>query len=128
MPAAVRHAYLLLVVMIGWVFFRADTLPASLSMIAAMFGLGGGTAPAVYAPGWFLNREVLLALAAGMVGSTPVVPWLAGWWSRGAAAPDQPRLAWVPSLVVVVAVIALFTASLTLSAAQTYNPFIYFRF
>jgi alginate O-acetyltransferase complex protein AlgI len=127
-PAAVRHAYLLLVVMIGWVFFRADTLPASLSMIAAMFGLGGGTAPAVYAPGWYLNREVLLALAAGTLGSTPLVPRLAGWWSQGAAAADQPRLAWVPSVVVVVAVIALFTASLTLSAAQTYNPFIYFRF
>ena len=52
LPYPVRHAYLLLVVMLGWVFFRADTLAGGIAMIAAMFGLGG-TTPAVYAPGWY---------------------------------------------------------------------------
>jgi alginate O-acetyltransferase complex protein AlgI len=127
LPAAVRHAYLLLVVMIGWVFFRADTLSGAVSMLGAMVG-AGGTAPAVYTAGWYLNREVLLALAAGAIGSTPIVPTMAAWWARTVPARPEPGFAWAPSVAGVVALIALFTASLTLSAAQTYNPFIYFRF
>ena len=31
--APLRHAYLLVVVMIGWVFFRAETLPAALAYL-----------------------------------------------------------------------------------------------
>ncbi len=122
-----RHAYLLLVVMVGWVFFRAETLSGALSMLGAMAGLGG-TAPTPYGPAWYLNREVLLALAVGIVGSTPVLPRAAAWWAQTEAGRDGSRFAWAPSLAGVVALILLFTASLTLSAAQTYNPFIYFRF
>jgi hypothetical protein len=40
---------------------------------------------------------------------------------------DTP-MAWMPSLVGTVAIVVLLTASLTLVAAKTYNPFIYFRF
>ena len=36
-----RHAYVLLVVMIGWVFFRADTLPAAIGFLKAMGGTAG---------------------------------------------------------------------------------------
>ena len=36
-------------------------------MLAAMAG-AGGAAPATYAPAWYLNTEVLLAFAAGVVG------------------------------------------------------------
>jgi len=126
-PPPVRHAYLLFVVMVSWVFFRAETLGGALAMLGAMFGMGG-TAPTPYEATWYLNREVLLALAAAVVGSTPIVPRLAAWWAAPAADGGDPRYAWAPSLVGVVALILLFTASLTLSAAQTYNPFIYFRF
>jgi alginate O-acetyltransferase complex protein AlgI len=126
-PAPIRHAYLLVVVMIGWVFFRADTLPGAFSMIGAMFGQGGAS-PAVYTPAWYLTREVLLAIAAGVVGSTPIVPRLAEWWARRGETAGAPRLAMMPSVVGVVALVAVLVASLTLSAAQTYNPFIYFRF
>jgi hypothetical protein len=34
----------------------------------------------------------------------------------------------MPSVIGAVALVAVLVASLTLSAAQTYNPFIYFRF
>ena len=40
-----RHAYLMLVVMIGWVFFRADTLPIAMSFLRTMFGLQTATVP-----------------------------------------------------------------------------------
>jgi len=126
LPRPVRHAYVLLIVMISWVFFRAASLPDAVSMLGAMFG-GAATAPAAYAPAWYLNREVLLALAAGIIGSTPVVPWIADRWLRIGSAGDE-RLAWLPSLVGAAALFTLLAASLSMSAASTYNPFIYFRF
>jgi alginate O-acetyltransferase complex protein AlgI len=127
MPAVVRHVYVMLVVMVGWVFFRADTLGSAWAVLGAMVGLGGAV-PASYSPLWYVNPEVVLAMAAGAIGSTPVVPMLARWWSQGGDGDVERRLGWAPSLVGTAAVIVLLAASLTLVAAKTYNPFIYFRF
>ena len=129
LPSPLRHAYALLVVMVGWVFFRADTLARAVTMLGAMAGFGGG-APATYAPAWYWNAEVLLALAAGVLGSTPVLPALA---RRLSAAPTEGgigtgRLSWQGSMVTVVALLLITTASILLSASRSYNPFIYFRF
>jgi alginate O-acetyltransferase complex protein AlgI len=43
-----RHGYALLVVMVGWVLFRADTLGGAAAMIGAMAG-AAATVPATYA-------------------------------------------------------------------------------
>ncbi len=120
---SVRHAYLLLVVMVGWVFFRSDNLPAALDYLRAMFGLGDAQMPAVRLS-WYLTREVRLALAAGIIGSMPIVPYLrslamsaaSGW--RGLAAEAAGTAA----------LVAVFLAALLQVAARSYNPFIYFRF
>src|SRR5207249_1037992 len=37
--APLRHAYLLVVVMVGWVFFRAESLTAAIGFLRAMTGL-----------------------------------------------------------------------------------------
>ena len=55
------HVYLLLVVMIGWVFFRAETLPGAIAFLKAMAGLRGGAD--AYTLGWYLTPELWLALA-----------------------------------------------------------------
>jgi alginate O-acetyltransferase complex protein AlgI len=125
--APVRHVYLLLVVMIGWVFFRADTLDAAVAYLGAMAGLSAG-APTPYAVGWFLTPEVALALAAGAIGSTPVVPALARRVDRSLAAAKGPRVAWGLSAASTAALVGLLVASIMQMAARTYNPFIYFRF
>ena len=121
-PSA-RHIYLLVVVMIGWVFFRAETLPAALVYLKAMAGLGGAE-PHALRLSWYLNPEVRLALLAGIVGSMPIVPWLSDWSAK------QPRLwqAWLAQSAGTFALIAVFAAVLLQVAARTYNPFIYFRF
>jgi alginate O-acetyltransferase complex protein AlgI len=128
MPEPLRHAYALLVVMVGWVFFRADTLGGATAMLAAMAG-AGGSVPAIYAPAWYWNTEVLLAVIAGMIGATPVMPVLAQRWSRHAAeGTGTGTLGWQGSMAAIVALLTIFSASLMLSAARSYNPFIYFRF
>src|SRR4029450_4278801 len=52
-----RHAYTMLVVMIGWVFFRADTLPGAVAFLRAMAGLSDA-APTIYTLGWDLAPEL----------------------------------------------------------------------
>jgi alginate O-acetyltransferase complex protein AlgI len=126
LPRPVRHLYSLVVVMVGWVFFRADTLAGATAMLSAMIGAGGGS-PATYAPAWYWNAEVLVAFAAGIIGATPVVPALARRLSNAAGDGDS-MLGWQPSAVALFALFALLSASLMLSAARSYNPFIYFRF
>ena len=74
LPALLRHAYLLLVVMVGWVFFRTETVREALLFLQAMAGLN---APAA-APALPVTPVLWLALAAGVVGSVPL-PGLSRW-------------------------------------------------
>ena len=117
------HAYTMLVVMIGWVFFRADTLAGAVAFLRAMAGLTAA-APTPYTIGWYLTPELWLALAAGAIGSTPWVPVLANRFDRRSRAIAP----WALSAVNTAALAALLVASLMHVAARTYNPFIYFRF
>jgi alginate O-acetyltransferase complex protein AlgI len=109
--------------MVGWVFFRADTLTHALAVLAAMMGLGQA-APTLYTPGWYLTPAVLLALVAGAIGSAPLVPALARWRGRIS---EETRSGWL-DVAATAAVLVLLAASILEVAAESYNPFIYFRF
>jgi alginate O-acetyltransferase complex protein AlgI len=127
LPAPVRWAYTLLMVMVGWVFFRADSVASAWAMLQAMAGFGAAE-PTPYSAGWYLTPELLLALVAGAIGSAPVVPTLARLVSPLADdghAPVLPR-AWAVSTVVAVGLIL--AVSLTQVALGAFTPFIYFRF
>jgi alginate O-acetyltransferase complex protein AlgI len=123
-PRALRHAYLLLVVMIGWVFFRADTFSSALLMLGAMAGVGGHLSTP-YSPAWYLTPQVLVTLLAGALGSTPAVASLTRWRDRTADT-ALVRPAW--DFATVAALLVVFVGAIAQSAAGTYNPFIYFRF
>ena len=118
-----RHAYLIVVVMVGWVFFRAENLPAALGFLKSMAGFGSGEMPPQRLS-WYFTPEVRLAVVAGVLGSAPVVPALAAW-SRRAARWGQAALLETTGAV---ALVAVFLTALLQVAARTYNPFIYFRF
>ena len=113
------HVYTLLVVMIGWVFFRAETLPGAIAFFRAMAGLTDA-APTVYTVAWYLTPELWLALLAGAIGSAPWVPALAARIDDGKS--------WSVPLLNTAALMALLVLSIMSMAARTYNPFIYFRF
>lgn len=128
-PAALRHAYALLVVMIGWVFFRSPTLPGALAYLQAMFCLGG-TCTASLPPGtldltpW---HALWLAIAASL--ATP----LRTLFGAKLSLPEYGRL--VPALSSVGAqrretagsMLLLLLAAMAL-AGGTYSAFLYFRF
>jgi alginate O-acetyltransferase complex protein AlgI len=112
------HVYTLAIVMIGWVFFRAETLPGAIAFLASMSGMIAA-APTPYTVSWYLTPELWIALVAGAIGSAPWVPALAERLDD-----RQPGLA----LLNTAALMALLVLSIMSMAARTYNPFIYFRF
>jgi alginate O-acetyltransferase complex protein AlgI len=124
----VRHAYVLVVVMAGWVFFRAETLPHAVAYLSAMAGLGAA-ANAEYPVGLFLDSGLWLVLIAGGLGSLPLVPWVKERLATPSVEPQpRPLLANGVSLAGVGALTVVLIASMTAMTAGTYNPFIYFRF
>ena len=127
-----RHAYLLLVVCIGWVFFRAGSLHQAVHFLAVMGGFGdghAGLAPAAR----FLTPSVATALAVAALACA--LPPLS---ERQVQARIRrllaARPAWRPlgdgavAMAFGVGSLALCGMAALRVATNTYNPFIYFRF
>ena len=130
-PRWLGHGYALLVVMFGWVLFRADTWSQTLAFWKAMLGGGPSLAAGSEIRFWF-GRDVQMAMVAGILFSLPVLStvrrWLqsAGW---GRSAESENRIGETLYLALrFAAIFALFLACVPLLVAETYNPFIYFRF
>jgi alginate O-acetyltransferase complex protein AlgI len=125
-----QHLYVLLVVMVGWVFFRADTFTSAGQLLMRMAFISNGSA-AFFTTAQCVNRTLVLALVAGVIGSLPIAPMLGSAIDRIVAAGDGAK-SWLVDLTAGLGefaiLAAIFIASTALSAAGTYNPFIYFRF
>ena len=127
LPSPLRHIYTLGVVLIAWVFFRAETLGQALAYLGALLGSGVETGEGQYLVD-FVSIVVGVALLAGMLGATP-------WWrnleARMRSWEDDGRLALgtsLPGVLRPLATVVVFIASAMHLATQTFNPFIYFRF
>ena len=124
MPGILKHGYAMLVVMIGWVFFRAENLGAAGDYLCAMAGLGQAFEAQ---PLWrYATNLVLWVVLIGAIGSTP-------WWEFGKAKLTKAtagRPAVQNGLLVAetLGVLLMFFLSLAWMANATYNPFIYYRF
>ena len=119
-----QHAYLLLVVMIGWVFFRADTLPSAMSFLRTMFGFQVPVEATPFTLAWYLTPELWLALLLGVVGSAPIIPALSSW--RKARLSSGRGFGF--DAAATVSLMLILVAAVMQMAARSYNPFIYFRF
>ncbi|MFO1059728.1 MAG: MBOAT family O-acyltransferase [Dongiaceae bacterium] len=119
------HLYALLVVLVGWVLFRAADFSRAALLLRAMAGLE--EAPrAAYTAAWFLTPETTAALVAGAIGAVPLVPWLAARAGRLGAGHAGLRHAGAAAAVAVPLCLVLLSAAAI--AASGYNPFLYFRF
>jgi alginate O-acetyltransferase complex protein AlgI len=124
--------YTILVVMVGWVFFRADSLSHALLYLRHLFDPTEFYYLAVV-PRILLTPEMFLALMAGIVLSFPVVPRLLDAigkqrFSRSVEVGER-RL---DTLYVHPQPVALLVGGFVLSCAilsgSSLNPFLYFRF
>ena len=116
LPEVLRHGYVVLVVVISFVIFNAQSLAQAWSDIGGMFGAGGiplATTQSVY----YLKSYGLL-LIVGIVGATPLVRNIAAGISRKKAGE-------VLRMAVAAALLLICTAYLV---DGSFNPFLYFRF
>jgi alginate O-acetyltransferase complex protein AlgI len=137
-PRLLRHAYALVVVVVGWVFFRAEGLGAGMQYLRAMSAPHRVRPPDV-ALLVLLNHEVVVALVIGALLSFPVLPALlerlrvprARGDGVGTPLSASPALA-LDTTRVHALPIAILLTGLVLSVAHlansSLNPFLYFRF
>lgn len=118
-----KHLYTLLVVLIGFVIFRADNMGQAFSMIGAMFSGIRASAQTGLLLAQCLTPLTMFALLFGLVGSTPVLPMVCrkAEQQTGSVYVCLRVLSYVGTLVL------LLVDILHLSAAS-YVPFIYFQF
>ena len=116
LPSFLRHGYVLLATVLGFVLFNAESLSQAGSDMVALFGFGG--LPAVTAETLYYLRSYSLLFVLGIVGATPVVKMAAGRVSETRAGPILELLA--------LAVLLLICTGYLVDGS--FSPFLYFRF
>ncbi|HUW31202.1 MAG TPA: MBOAT family O-acyltransferase [Planctomycetota bacterium] len=125
-----HHAYALLVIIVGWVIFRATTLGGALGYLGAMAGIARGSASAPGAA-FFVSAELPALLAVAILGAAPLLPGLAALRARAAAGFTGfiGRAVGTAAAMADLGVMGLILVySTMLIAAGTYSPFIYAQF
>jgi len=114
LPRVLRIALTFVIVLVGWVFFRASSLPRAVAYLSSMFGLGHSQPGAALVGGILFKPYYLLSF-----GVAALVVWAgtSTWdWTQRLTLPKAATcfaLAWL---------------ALVILATQEYNPFIYFIF
>ncbi len=116
LPDFLRRIYVLLIVIISFVIFNANTLVQAVRDIAGMFGLGG--VPLVSTEALYCLRSYTVLFIVGIVGATPLVRNMASRLGESA-------IAAVLRPVIAAALLLVCTAFLV---DGSFNPFLYFRF
>jgi D-alanyl-lipoteichoic acid acyltransferase DltB (MBOAT superfamily) len=116
-PAPLAWAYAMIVVVFGWVLFRAPDLPHAVSVWRGMLALNHGATPN---PAFLLalNAQLAWVLVLGGIVAVFDLPW------RRWVLQAMPGWVWADN----VAVASLLFLSILRVAAGTFSPFLYFRF
>lgn len=116
LPAAFQHIYVLLLVLVSFVLFNAETFTMAKDDLAVMFGLGG--MPLISDDTLYNLSSYAVLLLVAVVGATPACKRL---FKRLEAKPAVQ----IVEVITVAAVLILSTAYLV---DGSFNPFLYFRF
>lgn len=118
LPPFISHVYTLMIVIIGWVFFEFEHLPAAITYIGTMFGAGAIgfiDSRSLY----YLSTNALFMLLL-VLCATPFPSIL--------LTSIRTKLTRFGSIAVLAIYFILLVASTAYLVYATYNPFLYFRF
>jgi Predicted membrane protein involved in D-alanine export len=120
-PSFLQWLYTMMVVLIGWVLFRAPDLNYALKYLGGMFGFVSSR-DVGFTVWYYLDQMAITMILIGCLASLPIVPYL-----RKIVGPLEEHngfsLFWQT-----VYIAALLVICMMFLATSTYNPFIYFRF
>ena len=131
LPSMLRQALTLLIIIVGWVFFRSPSLSYAISYILVMFGHGGISSTQTVPWGTiFNNHAVAILLIAALLAT--IVPPKASFFH-----PNTIKMAWSETMdaegikdkaLLFSMSIALIILSAAAILSSDYAPFLYFRF
>lgn len=122
-PKFFRSLYVILIVLVGWVFFRAADLPQAFSFLTKMFIITGSLESKAHFE-FLIDVNFLITLFLGAVFATPVRKKLfEDCFFINTNSPMSVKR-WAYTILLGLT----FLLSIVYLAAGTYNPFIYFRF
>jgi alginate O-acetyltransferase complex protein AlgI len=116
LPTVLRRFYTLLVVVLGFVLFNAESMAQAGSDLAGMFGFGGF--PLVSKETLYYLKSYALLFLVGFVGATPVV-------KNGAIRIGKTKVGAVAEVLLLIGILLVCTAYLV---DGSFSPFLYFRF
>lgn len=118
LPSAVKWFYTMLVVVIGWVFFRAENLSAAVSYLQSMFGLNSIAGQMTM----YALQDYGVTFILGIICMLPILHKYKVWREKS----DLHQRASYILEPLLCGILLLLGIAFTVSS--TYNPFIYFNF
>ncbi len=112
----IGHIYTILVVLVGWVFFRTESMSSAVNYVKKLFFMSN-TSRELFSFTYYFDSKTILFLIVALIASMPIVKKVQKYFNN--------RVGEVLRDIVLVTL--LFITMVTLSNS-TYNPFIYFRF
>jgi len=114
----IYRIFTLLCVVIGWIIFRAPSLPAAVDYLKTMAGVT--PTPLIDDIGIFILKDLILLLIIGAIASTPII--------KKIGIKIEKKAPGLCSVISSVGIVMLFCISISYSVNARYNPFIYFNF
>ena len=121
----IQHLYVFVVILVSWVFFRAESLPDALDYLNVMFSFNFSTPPFEIIDSF--NIRVTLALLVGLLISTPILHSNKFYSSLINSKIETNCSNLTFSIKFLILLFILIFSCLNM-ASSTHNPFIYFRF
>ena len=116
LPNAVKHVYVMFLIVLSFVLFNAESLAQAGGDFAGLFGFGN--LPAVTAETLYYLRSYAVLFAVGFVGATPIV-------KNTALRMGKTKVGAVLEVVLLIGILLVSTAYLV---DGSFSPFLYFRF
>jgi Predicted membrane protein involved in D-alanine export len=120
LPGFIKWTYAMLIVILGWVLFRAPSLDYALNYIGVMFGLVG-TKNVGYTVFWYLSLKISAIMVLAIIASIPLKEKL----GKVSQVIDGTYLKVISANIYF---IIIFFISIMCVMTSTYNSFIYFKF
>ncbi|MCF8277548.1 MAG: MBOAT family protein [Flavobacteriales bacterium] len=124
LPRPISWSYTMLVVLVGWVFFRIEDFSSASNYVGLLFGLGESNPISVLQ---FVDREKLLVLAAAGLFSTTLPQLVLNWITTQLSKLGNWHQ-WPLELFKAAVLLLIVLSCAMYENADSYNPFIYFRF
>ena len=128
LPKVLTGFYTMLVVLIGWVLFRAENINKAIDYLKCMFNFSTGGLSITLAN---FNIIILTALLLGIIFSAPILPYIKNKLFEGKnhfELTDLSLLKQIISWASLAGCFCILILSVIFLTGSDFNPFLYFRF